>query len=363
MAENRTEKATPKKRADARKRGEVARSADVNGAFVLVASILALTAFGPGMVRRIQEATVAILAFVSSPDVVDREGIGVLFAQAGMHVGLAVAPVLAVCAVAGTLAGVLQVGFKPAPKALWQVKKLNPLTGIKNLFSPNSAVEAIKTSLKIGAVGGIVALAVFPKLEEMAALVGMPAGAFLGHLASTILQIAQWAALAYLAIAAVDFFWQRHRFEKNLKMDKQEVKQEHKQQELPNEIKAAQRRRAMELAKARMMDAVPTADVVVTNPTHFSVALRYDGDNPAPVVVAKGYDHLALRIRHVALEHGVTVVPDPPLARTLYASVEVGRMIPEELYQGVAQLLAYVYQVARGRRPVTSAARQSRSAA
>ncbi len=165
------------------------------------------------------------------------------------------------------------------------------------MFSPNAAVEAVKSTLKVAAVGAIVAIALFPKLDEMAALVGMPAEALLPTLGTLVLQIAQRAAGAYLAIAVADFFWQRYRFEKNLKMDKEEVKQEHKQQELPNEIRMAQRRRAMELARARMMDAVPTADVVVTNPTHFSVALKYDSDNPAPIVVAKGTDHLALRIR------------------------------------------------------------------
>jgi flagellar biosynthesis protein FlhB len=346
VAENKTEKATPKKRLDARKKGQVARSADVNGAFVLLASVLALTAFGPGMWHSLEEATVGVLAFVSSPGVVSRDGVGELFTSTAGHVVLAVAPIIAACAVAGVLANVLQVGFKPTPKALWEVKKLNPLAGLKNLFSPNSAVEAIKSSLKIAAIGGIVALAVFPRLEEMAALVGMPAAALLPHLASTILRVAQFAALAYLAIAAIDFFWQRHRFEKNLRMDKEEIKQEHKQQELPSEVRGAQRRRALEMSRARMMDAVPTADVVVTNPTHYSVALRYDSANPAPIVVAKGADLLALRIRREAAAHGVTVVPDPPLARTLYASVDVGRMIPEELYQAVAQLLAYVYKVA-----------------
>jgi flagellar biosynthetic protein FlhB len=346
MAENKTEKATPKKRAEARKKGQVARSADVNGAFVLVASILALSAFGPGMVERIEEAMLAVLALSSAPEVVDREGIGTLLSQVGKHVALATAPIVAVCAIAGVVASVVQVGFKPSTKALWEPRKLNPINGLKTLFSPNSVVEAIKSSLKIAAVGGIVAIAVFPRLNEMAALVGMPAAALLPHLARTILQVAQWAALAYVAIAAIDFFWQRHRFEKGLKMDKEEVKQEHKQQELPSEVKGTQKRRAIELARARMMDAVPTADVIVTNPTHFSVALRYDREKPAPVVVAKGADHLALRIRREAAAHGVTVVPDPPLARALYAGVDVGRMIPEELYQAVAQLLAYVYKVA-----------------
>jgi len=350
MAENKTEKATPKKRQEARRKGQVARSQDLNGAVVLMAAILALSAFGPGVVHRMQEAMIGVLAFVESPDVVDSKGVTELFMTVGRHVALAAAPVIAVCALAGVAANVGQIGFKPSTKALKpDFKKLNPLTGAKNIFGVNAAVETGKNILKIGAIGGIVALAVFPKLDEMAALVGMPAQALLPHMATMILRVAQWAAGAYLAIAAIDVFYQRHRFEKNLKMDKEEVKQEHKQQELPSEIKGAQRRRAMELARARMMDAVPTADVVVTNPTHFSVALKYGSDKPAPVVVAKGTDHLALRIRREAASHGVAVVPDPPLARALYASVDVGRMIPEELFQGVAQLLAFVYKVA-GRR-------------
>jgi flagellar biosynthesis protein FlhB len=351
MAENKTEKATPKKRLEARQKGQVARSQDVNGAAVLLASVLALSAFGPGMFRRMEEATVGILDLVKHPDVVDENGIGELLKTAGGHAFAGAAPIVLVCAIAGAVASVLQVGFKPSTKALKpQFGKLNPVAGFKNLMSPNSAVEAVKSTLKITIVGAIVAIALFPKLDEMAGLVGMPAQAFLPQLAALVLQISQRAAAAYVVIAAADFFWQKQRFEKSMRMDKEEVKQEHKQQELPSEIKGAQRRRAIELARARMMDAVPTADVVVTNPTHYSVALRYDSDNPAPVVVAKGTDHLALRIRRSAADHGVAVVPDPPLARALYASVDVGRMIPEEMFAAVAQLLAYVYKVAGARR-------------
>jgi flagellar biosynthetic protein FlhB len=353
MAENKTEKATPKKRDEARQKGQVARSMDANGAVVLMASVLALSAFGPGMLHRMQEATVGVLAWIETPDVVDRKGVSELFMTVGLHIAVAAIPVVAIATLAGIVISVGQVGFKPSPKALApDFKKINPLTGAKNIFGVNAIFESVKTVFKIGAVGGIVALVVFPKLEEMAALVGMPAQQLLPHLASLILRIAQWGALAYLVIAVADYFYQRHRFEKNLKMDKEEVKREHKQQEVPAEVKLSQRRRAMEMARARMMDAVPTADVVVTNPTHFSVALKYDGENPAPVVVAKGTDHLALRIRREAAAHGVAVVPDPPLARALYSSVEVGRMIPEELFQGVAQLLAYVYKVAGQRAAV-----------
>src|SRR5215216_3969623 len=346
MAENRTEKATPKKRQEARQKGQVARSVDANGAIVMMASVLALSAFGPSMYQRMAEATVTILDLVKDPGIVDRKGIGELFTTVGGHAFAGAAPVVLVCAIAGVLANVLQVGFKPSTKAVKpDFKKLNPASGLKQMFSPNTAVEAVKSILKITAVGTIVAIALFPKLDEMAALVGMPPQALLPHLAQLILHLAQRAALAYLAIAAADFFWQRYRFEKQLRMDKEEVKQEFKQQELPSEIKSAQRRRAMELARARMMDAVPTADVVVTNPTHYSVALRYSADALAPVVVAKGKDLVALRIREIARDAGVAVVPDPPLARAIHGSVEIGRMIPEELFQAVAELLAYVYRV------------------
>jgi flagellar biosynthesis protein FlhB len=350
-ASDKTEKATPKKLAEARKKGQVARSVDLNGAIVLLASLLALSAFGPGMLARMEEAMITVLQLARRPEVVEAEGIGRLFAEIGLHVALAAAPIAIACMVAGVIVNVAQVGLQPMPASIKpDAKKLNPLTGAKNLFGPNAIAETLKSVAKVSAVGGIVALAVFPKLEELAGLVGMPAAELLPHLASEVLAIAQRAALAYLAIAAADAIYQRWRFAKQMRMDKQEVKDEHKQQELPAEVRGAQRRRSIELSRARMMDAVPTADVIVTNPTHFSVALRYDSEHPAPVVVAKGQDLLAFKIRELARERGVAVVLDPPLARSLYASVEVGRMIPEELYEAVAQLLAYVYRVAGARR-------------
>jgi flagellar biosynthesis protein FlhB len=350
-AENKTEKATPKKLAEARKKGQVARSVDLNGAIVLMASLFALSAFGPKMLASMEEAMITVLQLARHPEVVSVTEIGALFSKIGMHVAIAAAPVAVVCMIAGVIVNVAQVGIKPMPGGIKpDPKKLNPLTGAKNLFGPNAIAESIKSVAKVSAVGGIVALAVFPKLQELAGLVGMPAAELLPHLASEVFAIAQRAAIAYLVIAAADAIYQRWRFAKQMRMDKQEIKDEHKQQELPSEIKGAQRRRSIELSRARMMDAVPTADVIVTNPTHFSVALRYDGEQPAPVVVAKGQDVLALRIRELGRERGVTVVPDPPLARALYASVEVGRMIPEELYEAVAQLLAYVYRVAGARK-------------
>jgi flagellar biosynthetic protein FlhB len=264
---------------------------------------------------------------------------------------LATLPIALVCMLAGLVAGAGQVGLKPAFGALKpKFSKLNPASGIKHMFGPNLFAEAGKSIGKVGAVGAIAALAMFPKLNEFGALVGTPPEDLIPQIAGTILGIAQRAAGAYLVIAAIDYAYQRWRHEKSLRMDKEEIKQEFKQQGLPAEIRSAQKRRAMELSRARMMDAVPSADVVVTNPTHYSVALKYEAGSDAPVVVAKGVDNLAFKIREIANEHGVMIVPDPPLARTLYANVDVDRAIPENLFQAVAQLLAYVYRVAGARK-------------
>jgi len=344
---DKTEKATPKKRDDARKKGQVAKSQDLNGAIVLLAGLLALSAFAPKMYHRMSDASRELLMLVSQPDIVGREGVGSVLSTVASAWLLSVLPIAAACLVAGLLVSLAQVGLKPSFEAIKpDPKKLNPLQGAKMILGSHALFEGTKSIVKVLAVGTIALLAVLPKLDEMAALVGMPPAVFLPELARQLLAVCQRAAFAYLVIAIADVVYQRWRHEKQLKMDKQEVKDEFKQQQLPNEVRSAQRMRARELAAARMMDAVPTADVVVTNPTHFSVALRYSADALAPVVVAKGQDLVALRIREIARDAGVAVVPDPPLARAIHGSVDIGRMIPEELFQAVAELLAYVYRVA-----------------
>jgi flagellar biosynthetic protein FlhB len=349
-AHDKTEKATPKRREEARKKGQVAKSQDLNGAMVMIAGLFALAIAGGAIAGRMQHAMTETLGQVADPTVVDRQGIGKLLMGALTDTGLAVAPVAGACLVAGVLASVIQVGFKPSAKAAApDPKRINPLKGLKQIFSPNSLVEGGKSLVKVGIIGAIVAAALVPILPGMGAMVGMTPTQLVGELISTIMGIAQRAAIAYLVIGVADVAWQKHRHEKSLKMDKQEVKEEHKQQQVPPEVRMAMRRRQASAARARMMGAVPEADVVVTNPTHYAVALKYDGKKAAPEVVAKGQDLLALRIREIAKEHGVPIVPDPPLARSLHKSVEVGRQIPEELFAGVAQVLAYVYRIA-GRR-------------
>jgi flagellar biosynthesis protein FlhB len=349
-AGDKTEKATPKRRSEARKKGQVAKSADLNGAVVMFAALFALSATAPHLVETLQTSLRDAFGLIASPDVVNHRGLGPLIADQARSAGLAAAPVIFTCVAAAVLVNVIQVGGKPHIGALKpDPKRLNPLQGFKTIYGPNALFEGAKNIVKVVAVGAVTALAVLPKLDELAALVGLPPSELLPTLAHTVLAIAQRAGFAYLVIGVIDYAYQRHRHEKSLKMDKQEVKEEHKSNELPPEVRGAIRRRQMQAARARMMADVPTADVVVTNPTHFAVALKYDPEKAAPEVVAKGSDLIAKKIREIAASNGVPVIADPPLARSLHASVEVGHIIPEELYQAVAQLLAFVYRTARRR--------------
>src|SRR3954462_7877911 len=287
------------------------------------------------------------LAMIAQPQAITAGGIGRLFMENGRTAVLAVAPIAIVCLVFGVVSNAGQVKLKPSFHGIKpDFKRMDPLKGFKNLFGPNILFESAKNLTKVAIVGAITAFAVVPKLEDLAALVGMPPADLVSKLTHTVLGIAPRAAVAYGMSGLADFAYQRWRHEKSLKMDKQEVKEEQKAFTSPPEVRSAIRRRQMQAARARMMSAVPEADVVVTNPTHFAVALVYDGVKPAPEVLAKGQDLVAAQIRPGAEENGVPVISDPPLARSLHATVEVGQQVPEELYAAVAQLLAFVYRVA-----------------
>ena len=351
-AGDKTEAPTPKKRDQARKEGQVARSMDMNGAIVLLASLMVLSAMAPKMMQSLKTMMSTTLAATATPEVVTKDGLGPIVTANALVLAQVIGPIAAVCMVAGLVVNIAQVKWKPSIKPITpKFKKLNPLTNAKQTFGPQMYFESGKTVVKVGAVAGITALALFPKLGELAALVGMPPQQLAPHLAELVLAIAQRAGVAYLVIAIIDYAWQRYRHEKQLKMSKEEVKEEAKSQDSPAEVKAALRRRQMEAARRRMMDDVPTADVVVTNPTHYAIALKYDGDKLAPEVVAKGKDLIAFQIRRIAEENGVPIISDPPLARGLHKTVEIGQQIPEEFFQAVAQLLAFVYRVA-GRKVV-----------
>ena len=349
-ASDKTEKATPKRREEARKKGQVARSTDLNGSVVLIAALGALAAFGPMIVDGLGESMRGLLAQIANPGQVSAAGLRPLLETAGLAVAVATIPVALACLLAGLGVNLAQVGFRIAPEGL------KPIQGAKNIFGTNAIAETNKSSPKVLIVGAIAAMALLPNLQDLAALVGIEPPALGKEIASRAAGIAWKAAAAYLLIAAADMFWQRHRFEKQLKMAKEEVRREQKEETLSPELRASRRRRQQEMSGGRMMAAVLGADVVVANPTHFAVALSYDGSKAAPTVVAKGQDLVALRIRGIAEENGIPVVENPPLARSLFDSVALEAEIPEDFYRAVAELLAFVYRTAKRGAPIARAA-------
>jgi flagellar biosynthesis protein FlhB len=349
---DRTEKATPKQRERAREKGQVARSADVGGSLVLAAGLFGLSLLGPGIVNSAAAAFRQILGEIAHPALVtSAAGLNELLQTMLQTMLVTVAPIAGICMATGVLASVAQVGFHPSPKALVpDFRRINPISGLRNLLSPNLLFEALKAVAKVSAVGAVAALALVGGMGGLASQVGIQPAALGKVMGSRAMEIAQHATFAYLLIGAIDLAWQRRRHARQLRMTKQEVKDELRQYSVSAEVRGALRRRAMQAARARMMAAVPQADVVVTNPTHYAVALKYDGSRAAPEVVAKGQDLIAAQIRKVAEEHDVPVVPDPPLARALHSSTEIGQVIPEELYAAVASVLAFVYRLAARRR-------------
>lgn len=345
MAGEKTEKATPKKRQESRDKGQVAKSQDLNSAVVTITGLFVVALTGPQMVEMMGELLRQTLMHVQTPQDVTREGVGPLVSEAGVVVLRCFMPVAGACVIAAVVVLVAQVGFKITPKAATpDPKKLNPISGAKQVFGPNAAVEGIKSILKVVFVAGPALMVVLPVMPEISAMVGIGPEKLGITAVELITKIARNVAIAYIVLGIGDYIWQKHRNEKQMKMDKQEVKDEAKNMALPPEVRMAQKRRQFELSRARMMAAVPDADVVVTNPTHFAVALKYSDGMLAPEVVAKGQDLVAKRIRELAAEHGVPVVPDPPLARGLHKSVEIGQQIPEDFFQAVAHVLAFVYR-------------------
>jgi flagellar biosynthesis protein FlhB len=357
--EERTEKATPKRREEARKRGDVAHSSDLSGALVLLAGVMTIALLGPHIAESVGNFMRAVIADTSHPQsAFSAAGLKELFKAAIDTVALTAGPIAGACLLAAVLGGVAQLRGRPslqAPKV--DFKRISPLAGAKKIFGPNAFFETGKAVGKVAAVGAVAAISLLPDVSGLAAKVGIPPlslGALSGQAA---LSVAERAGLAYLLIGLLDYAWQWRKHERDLRMTKQEVREEARQQNVSNEVKQALRRRQMQAAKARMMAAVPDADVVITNPTHFAVALKYDGSKPAPEVIAKGQDFIAAQIRKVASENEVPIVPDPPLARALHSSCEIGQVVPAELYVAVAKVLAFVYRLAGRARLAAGGAR------
>jgi flagellar biosynthetic protein FlhB len=357
-ADNRTEKPTRRRRDDARKKGQLARSPDLSGSLVLIGGITAISFMGTGIAESLASCLRAMLSDIANPQgVATAAGLNGLEHVAMVTMLVAVGPVAGTCVVMAIIAGVLQGGGRLTPQALKvDLHRISPVSGAKNLLGPNLLFEAGKAVAKIAIVAAVAAMSLLPGMTGLASKVGLPPMALGALGGGRALEVAQRAALAYLLIGLVDYAWRRHRHEQNLRMTKQELKEEERRHSVSGEVKMALRRRQLQAARARMMAAVPEADVVIANPTHFAVALRYDGSKAAPEVIAKGQDLIAAQIRKVAAEHDVPVITDPPLARALFSSTEIGQVIPAELYIAVARVLAFVYRLANRRSATVGAA-------
>ena len=345
-AQERTESATPKREEEARKKGQVPRSRELNAAAVTLLSCGAVSVFG----ERIVSSFAALMRTGLSPRFsAGMEATQMMSAASGAALAgfMAVLPVLAAGFIAALLAPMAISGWNFSTEALMpQFSRLNPITGMGRLFSGNGLVELAKSMLKF-AVVAVIAIMVLK--HDTTALMGLGSESLstaMQHAASLCTSALMSLACGMLLIAGVDVPIQLWQHAKKLKMSRQEIKEEMKESDGSPEVKSKIRRMQQEMAKRRMMTEVPTADVVITNPTHFAVALRYvESRNSAPIVVAKGADEVAAKIREIANEHKVPIFEAPPLARVLFRSVDLNKEIPASLYSAVAQVLTYIFQL------------------
>ena len=341
MADNKTEDPTPKRRKESREKGQIARSPEITAwSGLLFATFLMRTAASQA-VEAMTWLLAAMRERIINPDPATALA---LLGDAIWRFGLVIMPLMVGLLVVGVVGSVMQVGLKPSMKPLkpkWE--RINPFKGIKRMVSPMSAWEGAKSTLKVAAI----ASAAFPPLPGTAmALAGgdrPPVETVAVMVGTGMLTIMRNAAIAGLAIAVADYLLQKRKTLKGMKMTKQEVRDEHKNSEGDPMLKGAIRERQMRMSRNRMMADIATADAVIVNPTHIAVALRYDAAKGAPRVVAKGSGHVATKIREEAERHGVPLVRDVPLARTLHKVCDIGAEVPMEMYEAVARLLAFVY--------------------
>ncbi len=351
MAENedgqeKTEPATERKRQRAREEGNVPKSNELNTALMLLAGVISFYFFAEHFYGNIAEAIVYYLDHCGSRDI-SEESIHSFLMEFGLRVIQILLPFYIIFVIVAILINIAQVGLMFTGKQMApDLKKLNPISGLAKFVSIRSQVELVKSIGKIFIIAPVMILTVYYSLPGMMVLVTEEVKDILIHIGFEALDIAIRALIIMLILAILDYVYQRWQFERDLKMTQQEVKQERKDVQGDPQIKGRIRSLQMEMARQRMMEEVPEAEVVVTNPTEYAIALKYEsGDMPAPQVVAKGKHLLAQKIKEIAKENNIPVVENRALAQSLYKLVQVGDFIPPELYQAVAEVLAYVYRM------------------
>ncbi|PIW30347.1 MAG: flagellar biosynthesis protein FlhB [Rhodobacterales bacterium CG15_BIG_FIL_POST_REV_8_21_14_020_59_13] len=338
-----TEEPTQRRLDDARKKGDVPKSQEVPGWFVLASGLVVIGLMAPSAARSLSADLSLILANAHTISL-EPAALRTQSMALGWRVIAAIGLAFAVIASAGLAGHLLQTGLMfTTEKMQPKLSKLNPIDGVKRMFGPQGVANFLKGVGKMAVVSAAVFVVIWPKREELATMPLVDLSVLLGIIRNNILLVLVAALVAYAFIAAADFIFQRQSFMKRNRMSRREIKDELKQSEGDPMVRAKLRQIRQERAQRRMMAAVPDATVVIMNPTHFAVALKYEqGETPAPLCVAKGVDQVALNIRELAEEHNVPIVEDPPLARALFASVDIDETIPAEHFQAVAKVIGYV---------------------
>ena len=341
-----TEEPTAKKREDARKKGQVGKSQELNTAFVLLAGFVYLFWMWDWVYENIAAYTIYVFSNLSQS--VDTENIVRIFIGIIEIMAKTAFPVMLAIMALGLAINFYQVGFHISTEAIgFKLSKLNPINGFGRMFSKRSLIELVKSIAKIIIIGLALYYVLRDQILAMPRFIYFDLETSLGQIADIIFGMAFKVIGIIFILGVLDLMYQKWQTTQDLKMTKQEVKDEAKQSEGDPQIKGKIKQKQREMAMARMMQEVPKADVIITNPTHLAVALEYHKGMVAPLVLAKGQDLVAQRIKDVARDHGIAIVENKPLARALYASTEIGDVVPQELYQAVAEVLAYVYRLKR----------------
>lgn len=346
--DGRTERATDKRRTEARERGTLVFSQEIVSLTVLALGIVGLRLFAPMILEQIAFLLTEVCRFPMLGEW-DVKLVQTYFIRGSLFLAALLAPVCGMAMLGGIVASMAQTGpyFSTQPLA-WKLSALSPLAGFRQLFSSQSWVNLGLSILKIAIIGGVIYGMTRHRIEEVSHLTYFTPGAFMQWTFMLVYRVTLAVLLIYIVIAALDWAYKKYKHEVQLMMTKEEVKEEHKQQEANPQVKRAQRKKMREFSLSRMIAAVPKATVVITNPTHVAVALEYDPTKmDAPKVVAKGLRLVAQRIKNIAAENGVPILERPPLARSLYKEVAVGKPIPAKFYEAVAEILAYLHKLGR----------------
>ncbi|RJE48754.1 MULTISPECIES: flagellar biosynthesis protein FlhB [unclassified Dehalobacter] len=341
--------ATPKKKQDARKKGQILKSQELTSAVMLLAIIGLLKIWLPYVFQRLAN----IFTYTASLSVDwNIQSLWKVVIDVSWQCLLILAPVFAVALVIAIAVNFLQTGpvFITEPM-IPKFSRMSPVEGVKRMFGLKALVNLVKSLFKVLVIGYFLIDVIRKNIDVFPALQGAEVGQSLIFLSGLLFEMAWKIALAFLVIAFADFLYQWWDYEKNLRMSQEEIKEEYKQTEGDPLIKSQIKKRQRMMAMRRMMEDLKQADVVITNPTHYAVALKYDtAKYPAPYVVAKGQNEIALRIKAVAEENNIVIMENKPLARTLYSQVELGQSVPKELYKAVAEVLAFVFRLNKKRR-------------